>query len=83
MLSGKKSFFIALAEYHQAAVAKDKGGYGEQVSRLKVPNLFYYYYIKCASSFVLVSYWLNVVHVKVGKCDCCPRGDLHASMFYV
>ena len=36
MLNGKKSYFSALAEYHQAAVAKDKGTYGEQVSRLKV-----------------------------------------------
>ena len=36
MLSGKKSYFTALAEYHQAAVAKDKGAFGEQVTRLKV-----------------------------------------------
>jgi hypothetical protein len=36
MLTGKKSYFSAIAEYHQAAVAKEKGTYGEQVSRLKV-----------------------------------------------
>ncbi len=36
MLSGKKRYFTAISEYHQATVAKDKGTYGEQVSRLKV-----------------------------------------------
>lgn len=35
VLSAKKSYFLALAEYHQASVAKEKGGYGEQVFRLK------------------------------------------------
>lgn len=39
MLSGKKCYFTALAEYHQATVAKDKGAFGEQVTRLKVGSL--------------------------------------------
>ena len=39
MLSGKKCYFTALAEYHQATVAKDKGAFGEQVTRLKVCSL--------------------------------------------
>ena len=38
MLSAKKSYFLALSQYHQASVAKGKASYGEQVSRLKVRN---------------------------------------------
>ena len=40
MLAAKKSYFIALAEYHQSLVATEKGGYGEQVFRLKVSKFW-------------------------------------------
>ena len=36
ILSAKKSYFVALTEYHQGSVAKEKGAFGEQDYRLKV-----------------------------------------------
>jgi len=37
-LSAKQDFFNAIAQYHQARVAKDKGAYGEGVARFQVRN---------------------------------------------
>ena len=36
MLKAKQNYFLAIANYHQGVVAKDKGLYGENVARMKV-----------------------------------------------
>ena len=36
VLSAKHDFFNAIAQYHQARVAKDKGAYGEGVARFQL-----------------------------------------------
>ena len=41
VISGKKAYFTAAAEYHQAAVSKEKGKYGEEVARLQVFTFFF------------------------------------------
>ena len=39
ILLSKQDFFIAIAQYHMARLAKDKGAFGEGVARFQVKSI--------------------------------------------
>ncbi len=46
-VAGKQAAYHAMAEYHQAMVAKEKKEFGEEIARLTVTWKFYFGYFHC------------------------------------
>lgn len=53
LLQSKQSYFLAVAEYHQALVSEGAGKYGEAVARLQVLQNRFVYIIFLTAYFIV------------------------------